>query len=97
MQRMRSMSAAELFAGAGQTAGVECWRIEALTPVKNAEGQLGRLCTGDSYIVLHSIPTKSGGFDYNLHFWLGEESSQDERGAAVRALFSGLGGYRNLR
>jgi hypothetical protein len=80
------MSAAELFAGAGQKAGIEVWRIEALKPVKNKEAESGRLCTGDSYIVLHSIPVKSGGFDYNLHFWLGEESSQDEKGCAVRAL-----------
>jgi hypothetical protein len=78
------MSAAELFAGAGQKAGIEVWRIEALKPVKNKEAESGRLCTGDSYIVLHSIPVKSGGFDYNLHFWLGEESSQDEKGCAVR-------------
>ena len=82
------MSAAELFAGAGQKAGIEVWRIEALKPVKNKEAESGRLCTGDSYIVLHSIPVKSGGFDYNLHFWLGEESSQDEKGCAVRAPLS---------
>ena len=80
------MSAAELFAGAGQKAGLEVWRIEALKPVKQGkEAESGRLCVGDSYICLHSIPVKSGGFDYNLHFWLGEESSQDEKGAAVRA------------
>jgi hypothetical protein len=78
------MSAAELFAGAGQKAGIEVWRIEALKPIRNKEAESGRLCTGDSYIVLHSIPVKSGGFDYNLHFWLGEESSQDEKGCAVR-------------
>ena len=81
------MSAAELFAGAGQKAGLEVWRIEALKPVKQGkEAESGHLCVGDSYICLHSIPVKSGGFDYNLHFWLGEESSQDEKGAAVRAL-----------
>ena len=80
------MSAAELFAGAGQKAGIEVWRIEALKPVRQGkEAESGRLCVGDSYIVLHSIPVKSGGFDYNLHFWLGEESSQDEKGAAVRS------------
>jgi len=80
------MSAAELFAGAGQKAGIEVWRIEALKPVRQGkEAHDGKLCTGDSYIVLHSIPLKSGGFDYNLHFWLGEESSQDEKGTAVRA------------
>ena len=89
------MSAAELFAGAGQKAGIEAWRIEALKPVKNKDALSGRLCTGDSYIVLHSIPVKSGGFDYNLHFWLGAESSQDEKGCAVRpALLGSLAATR---
>jgi hypothetical protein len=74
----------ELFVGAGVEAGVQVWRIEALKPVPNKEACSGKLCVGDSYIVLHSIPTKSGGFDYNLHFWLGAESSQDEKGCAVR-------------
>ena len=77
------MSAAELFAGAGQAPGLECWRIEAMKPVRNEDGRRGHFCVGDSYLVLHTIPTKSGGFDYNLHFWLGDESSQDEKGAAV--------------
>ena len=74
-----------MFAGAGVAAGVQVWRIEKMAPVlQGKDAHRGLLCTGDSYIVLHSIPTKSGGFDYNLHFWLGNESSQDERGAAVR-------------
>jgi hypothetical protein len=65
-------------------AGLQAWRIEALKPVPNAAACSGKLCVGDSYIILNSIPTKSGGFEYALHFWLGAESSQDEKGCAVR-------------
>ena len=61
------------------------WRIEALKPVKQGkEAVAGKLCTGDSYIVLVSTPNRANGLDYNLHFWLGAESSQDEQGCAVR-------------
>jgi hypothetical protein len=93
------MSAAELFQGAGEAAGIQIWRIEALKPVAQGKEALsGKLCTGDSYIILHSIPTKSGGFDYNLHFWLGEESSQDEKGCAVRARVAAcVGGWAAAR
>jgi|APGre2960657444_1045066.scaffolds.fasta_scaffold00628_7 hypothetical protein len=63
------MSSAELFAGAGVAAGVQAWRVESMKPVRNEAGAQGKLHSGDSYLILHSIPTKSGAFDYNLHFW----------------------------
>jgi hypothetical protein len=42
------------------------------------------LYTGDSYIILLTKPVEDGGegFDYDIYFWLGHESSQDERGVA---------------
>lgn len=42
----------------------------------------GHFFIGDAYIVLH---TKASGshHSYRLHFWLGNESSQDEQGAAA--------------
>ena len=75
------MSAAELFAGAGSKPGVECWRIEAMKPVKQPSAD-GKLFTGDSYIVLHTWEQK-GSTHMNVHFWIGAESSRDEAGAAA--------------
>ena len=75
------MSAAELFAGAGSKPGVECWRIEAMKPVKQPSAD-GKLYTGDSYIVLHTWEQK-GSTHMNVHFWIGAESSRDEAGAAA--------------
>lgn len=45
--------------------------------------QYGSFFSGDSYILLHTRKTKSGHFDWNIHFWLGNNTSQDEAGAAA--------------
>lgn len=75
------MSAAELFAGAGASPGVETWRIEQMKPVKQANFT-GKFHTGDSYIVLHTWESK-GSTLMNVHFWIGAESTRDEAGAAA--------------
>ena len=31
----------------------------------------GKFCAGDAYIVLKTTTTKSGGYEYDLFFWLG--------------------------
>jgi gelsolin len=38
------------FAGAGRKPGLEIWRIEKLVPTPWSD--IGKFCTGDSYIVL---------------------------------------------
>ena len=40
------------FAGAGQKAGIEIWRIEKLHAVRYPEDQYGQFFSGDSYLVL---------------------------------------------
>jgi hypothetical protein len=75
------MSAAELFAGAGSAPGVEVWRIEKMAPVKQTNAD-GKLFSGDSYIVLHTWEQK-GSINMNVHFWIGNESTRDEAGAAA--------------
>ena len=77
------MSAATLFAGAGQAPGVEIWRIEAMKPVKQDDTSSGKFFSGDSYIILHTFTERTGQIAMNAHFWLGDDSSQDERGAAA--------------
>eukprot|EP00271_Cylindrocystis_brebissonii_P001187 TRINITY_DN11491_c0_g1_i1.p1 TRINITY_DN11491_c0_g1~~TRINITY_DN11491_c0_g1_i1.p1 ORF type:complete len:971 (+),score=225.24 TRINITY_DN11491_c0_g1_i1:170-3082(+) len=63
--------------------GMWIWRIENLAPVPLKKEEYGRFHTGDSYIVLKTVQTKSGGFNSSIHFWLGKESSQDEMGCAA--------------
>ena len=40
--------------------------------------QYGKFCKGDSYLVLKTTQTKGGSYEWDLHFWLGAESSVDE-------------------
>lgn len=83
---------------AGTAAGIEIWRVEnQARTAGDAGGSGGKaahfgikrwtrpdvLYTGDSYIILLTKPVEDGGgFDYDIYFWLGRESSQDERGVA---------------
>jgi len=70
------------FDGAGQEEGLKIWRIEDFTPVPYDEQNYGKFNVGDSYIVLN---TKQVGdkFSWDVHFWLGEETTQDESGSAA--------------
>lgn len=74
--------------GAGESVGVQIWRVE------NKEGAFGIECwpeerygdfhKGDSYIVLStSEDEEDGGLLYDIFFWIGSESSQDEYGVCA--------------
>jgi len=87
------------FVGAGQKVGLEIWRVEnrrtaADTPdfgVKRwPKEDYGSFYSGDSYLVLNTYRPKDPltGKDmdklaWDVHFWLGKESSQDEIGVAA--------------
>lgn len=69
----------EEYAGCGQKAGLELWRIENFKLVKLEVN--GKFHSGDSYVLLST--KKSEGKGWDLHFWLGEKTSQDEAGTAA--------------
>ncbi|KAL2612065.1 hypothetical protein R1flu_023757 [Riccia fluitans] len=68
---------------AGEAPGTEIWRIEDFAPVPLPKADYGKFYAGDSYIVLHTTKTESGALKYDLHFWLGKDTSQDEAGTAA--------------
>ncbi|KAK6945290.1 Villin headpiece [Dillenia turbinata] len=83
------------FQGAGSRVGTEIWRIENFQPVPLPKSDYGKFYSGDSYIVLQTSPGKGGAYLYDIHFWLGKDTSQDEAGtAAVKTveLDAALGG-----
>lgn len=46
--------------------------------------QYGEFYSGDSYIILNTYQEDGmEGFKYDLHFWIGKYSSQDEYGTAA--------------
>ncbi|KAK2454348.1 villin [Trifolium repens] len=83
------------FQGAGQRLGTEIWRIENFQPVPLPKSEYGKFYMGDSYIILQTTQGKGGAYFYDLHFWIGKDTSQDEAGtAAIKAveLDAALGG-----
>lgn len=92
------------FQGVGQKVGIEIWRIENFQPVPIPKVDYGKFHSGDSYIVLQTSSGKSGSSQYEVHFWLGKDTSQDEAGtAAIKTveLDAALGGravqYREVQ
>lgn len=70
------------FENAGQSAGLSIWRIEDFSPVEYDQSKYGKFHIGDSYIVLKT--KESGGvLSWDIHFWIGSETSQDESGSAA--------------
>lgn len=71
------------FQGAGQRLGMEIWRIENFEPVPLPKSECGKFYSGDSYIVLQTSPGKGGAYLFDIHFWLGKDTSQDEAGTSA--------------
>ncbi|XP_050098465.1 gelsolin-like isoform X1 [Anopheles aquasalis] len=71
------------FENAGIAKGLEVWRIENFEPVPIPAKEHGKFYVGDSYIVLNTKESKSGILSWDVHFWLGSETSQDEAGSAA--------------
>ncbi|KAG8443076.1 hypothetical protein GDO86_011772 [Hymenochirus boettgeri] len=70
------------FENAGKKSGIQIWRIEKLELVPVPENQYGSFYVGDAYVILHTV--ERGLYKiYHLHYWLGEECTQDESTAAV--------------
>uniref|UniRef100_A0A2M3YY66 Putative actin regulatory gelsolin/villin family n=1 Tax=Anopheles braziliensis TaxID=58242 RepID=A0A2M3YY66_9DIPT len=71
------------FNNAGKTVGVEVWRVENFQPVAVPKADYGKFYTGDSYIVLNTKEDKKKVKSYDIHFWLGTKTTQDEAGSAA--------------
>lgn len=70
------------FASSGRHAGLEIWRIENFEPVPVPSSNYGKFYSGDSYIVL-STTGDDDHLAWDIHFWLGAKTSQDEAGSAA--------------
>ncbi|XP_048584452.1 gelsolin-like protein 2 [Nematostella vectensis] len=70
--------------GAGKEVGVQVWRIVKFKVEHWPKEDYGKFFNGDSYIVLNTY--KEPGTEnllYDVHFWIGKFSSQDEYGTAA--------------
>uniref|UniRef100_A0A4W5P2M2 Villin-1 n=1 Tax=Hucho hucho TaxID=62062 RepID=A0A4W5P2M2_9TELE len=67
------------------TTGLQIWRIEAMEMVPFPSKTYGHFYEGDSYVILYvsnrcNVMTS---FTYDIHYWLGKDTSNDEQGAAA--------------
>jgi len=71
--------------GIGQAPGLEIWRIQQFKVVPVPKQTYGQFHTGDSYIVLNTYKPRpdSEKLAYDVHFWLGAYTTQDEAGTAA--------------
>ncbi|KAJ8599104.1 hypothetical protein CTAYLR_008877 [Chrysophaeum taylorii] len=72
------------WAEAGKEPGIQIWRVEKMKIVEWPKQEYGKFYMGDSYIVLHT--RKDPGSDkllWDIHFWLGKTTTQDEMGVAA--------------
>lgn len=71
--------------GAGKEEGVEIWRIENFGVKRWPKEQYGSFYSGDSYICLETYKPdpEAADLDYNVFFWLGKTTTQDEYGTAA--------------
>ncbi|KAH6911568.1 fragmin60, partial [Coprinopsis sp. MPI-PUGE-AT-0042] len=70
---------------AGTEAGLRIWRVEKFQLVEWPESRYGTFYSGDSYIILNTYKPSQEAKDlsYNLHFWLGANTTVDEAGTAA--------------
>jgi len=70
--------------GAGAKKGKQVWRIEKFKVVPWPKEKYGTFFSGDSFIILNTMIDKtSGKKTYDVYFWLGNETTQDEAGTAA--------------
>ncbi|XP_072165124.1 gelsolin-like protein 2 [Diadema setosum] len=70
--------------GAGQSVGLQIWRIVKFKVTHWDKDDYGKFYDGDSYIILNTY--KNPGeedLEYDVHFWIGQDSTQDEYGTAA--------------
>ncbi|XP_059054982.1 gelsolin-like [Achroia grisella] len=79
----RKASVHPLFANAGRQAGVEVWRIKDFNPEVVSQRDYGKFYKGDSYIILKTTADKKNKLSWDIYYWIGSESTQDESGAAA--------------
>jgi len=74
----------EAWEGMGENLEVRIWRIEKFQVKAWPKEQYGEFFKGDSYIVMKTYKeADSDKLMHDIHIWIGEDSTQDEYGAAA--------------
>ncbi|XP_058486554.1 villin-1 isoform X1 [Solea solea] len=93
--RMMSDDTPDAFRNVGRKPGLQIWTINNMKMAPVPAKAFGNFFEGDCYIVLHMSEKKGSAQSADIHYWIGNASSQDEQGAAaiyVNQLDEHLGG-----
>jgi len=71
-----------MWKGVGREDGLQIWRIEKFKIANWPKEKYGQFHEGDSYILLRTKKIEDS-FHWDVHFWLGKHTSQDEAGTAA--------------
>ena len=80
--KKESAQAEPAWHGSGAKAGIEIWRIVKFKVEPWAKDEYGKFYGGDSYIILNTYKVEDQ-LKYDVHFWIGKDSTQDEYGTAA--------------
>jgi len=83
--RQAAAGTEDAWTGAGKEIGLEIWRIEKFQVKHWPKEQYGQFYSGDSYIIMNTYKKKpdAPALAWDVHFWLGKYTSQDEAGTAA--------------
>jgi len=82
--RQAAAGTEDAWKGAGKNLGIQIWRIEKFKVIHWPKEQYGQFYDGDSYILLRTYKEKDAPkIKWDLHFWLGKYTTQDEAGTAA--------------
>ncbi|XP_071953330.1 gelsolin-like protein 1 [Antedon mediterranea] len=74
----------EAWKGAGEKTGLQIWRIVKFKVTHWDKNQYGSFFDGDSYIILNTYKEPDNEeLLYDVHFWIGKNSTQDEYATAA--------------
>ncbi|XP_038584655.1 villin-1 isoform X3 [Micropterus salmoides] len=81
--RMMNDDSQDTFRNVSQKPGLQIWTINNMQMVPVPAQGFGNFFEGDCYIVLYISDNKGSGQSADIHYWIGNASSQDEQGAAA--------------
>ncbi|XP_074836545.1 advillin isoform X2 [Carettochelys insculpta] len=76
------MALSSAFKAVTNTPGIVIWRVEKMDLVQVPPKFHGSFYEGDCYVLL-STRRAGSGLAYDIHYWVGQSSSQDEQGCAA--------------
>lgn len=72
----------QTFRAVTRSPGIIIWRIEKMELVQVPEKSYGSFFEGDCYMLLFTQKVGNS-LSYNIHYWIGSQSTQDEQGSAA--------------